>query len=582
MTDIIKSMTKRNWIILSIIVVGAILLRVLPQWNEVIVDGQVWFRGVDSYYHMRLIDNMVHNFPYPQYQDIFTVFPQGVKVGFNPLMSWIISSVGVMGFDYNLFAAFFPSVVGGLTLIPVFFIGKELFSKKVGFLACVFVAVLPTEFLHRTLFGFADHHALETLLATIVVLFLILMVKYDKKRYPIIAGITLGAYLLNWAGGHFLVLTLVAWFIIQIIYCRLKDLPENNLCRNMLIVFGIAFAMYLPYLRFTLNTSIMTYLPFALACFIPFWLWNKGTKTFTIVSMIITLGISAAVLYTSYLYVPVMLELRSVFHGGSTSISEATPSDISTLLYTTGITFFLFIAGIFRYFKEHKKSLLLIVWAIILLAATIGQRRWEYYFVVPLSLIAAYFTFYAARWVKENSRPFTIAIIILFAMVTSLKGTIAVVTMPNNIDADWRNTLTWMRDNTPFPHIDDNAYYDVAPIHNTNYGVLSWWDYGHWITQVAHRTPCSNPAYQNQPEGSKFFCSKTEEEALKEIEPLGVIRYIIITEEMVTNKYYAVVKQSGKDTDRLESVLLQLWNNELESYKLIRTEGKVRIYEKVQ
>jgi len=51
---------------------------------------------------------------------------------------------------------------------------------------------------------------------------------------------------------------------------------------------------------------------------------------------------------------------------------------------------------------------------------------------------------------------------------------------------------------------------------------------------------------------------------------------------MVTNKYYAVVKQSGKDTDRLESVLLQLWNNELESYKLIRTEGKVRIYEKVQ
>ncbi len=574
-------MTKRNWIILLSIVAGAILLRVIPQWNNVIIDGQVWFRGVDPYYHMRLVDNMVHNFPYPQYQDIFTVFPLGVKVGFNPLMSWIISSVGVVGLDYNLFAAFFPSIVGGLTLIPVFFIGKELFSKKVGYLACILVAILPTEFLHRTLLGFVDHHALETLLATTTVWLLILMMKHNGIKYPILAGVTLGAYLLNWAGGHFLVLTLLAWFIIQIIYYRLKDLPENNLCRNMLLVFGIAFGMYLPYLRFTLNTQIMTYLPFVLACFTPFWLWNKGTKTFTVVSMAITLFISAATLYTSYLYVPVMLEIRSVFHGGATSISEATPSSMGTLLYTTGIVFFLFLSGLVCYFREKNKSILLIVWAIVLLAATIGQRRWGYYFAIPMSLIAAYFTFYVSRWVSKNSRSFATAIIIVFIVVTSIRGTVAVSSLSNNIDEDWRNTLTWMREETPVPHIDDNAYYDVAPIHNVNYGVLSWWDYGHWITQVAQRTPCSNPAYQNPSEGTRFFCSTTEEEALKEIEPLGEIRYIIITEEMIDTKYYAIKQKSGKDTDVLDSVLLKLWKNELESYKLIKTEGRIRVYEKV-
>ncbi len=573
-------MTKHNWIILSIIVAGAILLRVIPQWDNVMVDGNVWFRGVDSWYHMRLIDNMVFNFPSSQYQDIFTVFPQGVKVGFNPLMSWMISSIGAVGLDYELFAAFFPAIIGGLTLIPVFFIGKELFSKKVGYLACALVAVLPGEFLHRTLLGFTDHHAMETLLATTVVLFLILTVKYNKIIYPILAGVALGTYLLNWAGGHFLVLTLLAWFIVQILYYRLKDLPENNLCRNMLIIFSIAFGMYMPYLRFTLNTSIMTYLPFVLACFTPFWLWNKGSKTFTIVSMTLTFTISAVALYTSYFYVPIILELRSVFHGGATTIAEATPSSMATLLYTSGLTFFLFLSGLVCYFREKNKSLLLIVWAIVLLAATIGQRRWGYYFVVPMSLLASYFIFYTARWVKANSRAFAVAIIIVFAVITSIRGTVTVATLPNNITSDWYNTLTWMRNNTPYPHIDDNAYYDVAPIHNTNYGVLSWWDYGHWITRIAQRPPCSNPAYQNQSEGPKFFCSRTEDEALQELLPLGEIRYIIVTEEMVGSKYYAIKERSGKDTDLLDSVVLKLWNNELESYKLIREEGKVRVYEK--
>lgn len=39
---------------LGLIIVGAFLLRVIGQWDKVFVDGNVWFGGADSWYHMRL------------------------------------------------------------------------------------------------------------------------------------------------------------------------------------------------------------------------------------------------------------------------------------------------------------------------------------------------------------------------------------------------------------------------------------------------------------------------------------------------------------------------------------------------
>jgi dolichyl-diphosphooligosaccharide--protein glycosyltransferase len=577
-----NKMTKRDWIILASIIAGTILLRVIPQWNMVMVDSNVWFRGVDPYWHMRLAENMLHNFPYPQYWDWYTLYPSGGKVGFNPLMSWIIAGIGQTGANINMVEAFLPSIAGGLTVVAVFFLAKELFSKKVAYLACILVAILPGEFLHRTLLGFTDHHALETLLMTTTILFLVLMMKRpSRKLWSILSGVSLGFYLLNWSGGHFLIGILIVWFIIQILYFRLKNLPENNYCRNVLIVFCVSFAMYAPYMKF-MNASLFSFAPYLFAIIAPIWLWNRGTKQATLMSVLLPLGIMAFALFVSDYYRTIIMDLRSVFWGGTTTIMEATPSSPSVILATAGVSFFLFIAGVIFYSKQKEKSLLFLIWALVMLVATIGQRRWGYYFVVPMSILASYFTFYIAKWMSHNTRTVAVGIVILFTVVSSIKGTIGIVTLPNNITPDMVHTLTYLRENSPEPYWDfQGDYYSLKIYDRPHYGVLSWWDYGHWISQVAQRTPCSNPAYQDPGEGPRFFCSITEEEALAEIAPLGDIRYIIMTEEMVGGKYYAIQGKSGKDTDLLDSVALKLWNNELDSYKLIREEGQVRVYERV-
>ena len=63
-----------------------------------------------------------------------------------------------------------PAVLGALTSVPAYVLARRAAGRAAGLLAAVCVAVLPGQFLSRTRLGFADHHALEALLAPAVVL----------------------------------------------------------------------------------------------------------------------------------------------------------------------------------------------------------------------------------------------------------------------------------------------------------------------------------------------------------------------------------------------------------------------------
>jgi dolichyl-diphosphooligosaccharide--protein glycosyltransferase len=45
------------------------------------------------------------------------------------------------------------------------------------------------------------------------------------------------------------------------------------------------------------------------------------------------------------------------------------------------------------------------------------------------------------------------------------------------------------------------------------YGVLSWWDYGHWITVMGDRIPIANPFQQGADQAANFLLSGSEEQA---------------------------------------------------------------------
>ncbi|AGK61949.1 oligosaccharyl transferase, archaeosortase system-associated [Archaeoglobus sulfaticallidus PM70-1] len=126
------------------------------------------------------------------------------------------------------------------------------------------------------------------------------------------------------------------------------------------------------------------------------------------------------------------------------------------------------------------------------------------------------------------------------------------------INKQWYDALVWMKDNTPEKELYDKFYYEMYkppegyklsdryPYPDGVYSIISWWDYGHWITAIAHRIPVANPfqqgignKYNNVPGAAPFFTAFNESYANKIADELDV-KYVVSDVEMATGKFYAM------------------------------------------
>src|SRR4030042_5524685 len=212
-------------ILLAVCFGVALYFRVVLPYSNVFVGDWIKFTGVDAYYFMRLVDNLVHNFPHFISFDPYSLYPGGSLIGAQTFWPYFISGVAWLAglgspsqHTIDVVGVYFPAVLGALTTIPVYFIGKALFNRWAGVIAAGLVAIFPGEFLGRSLLGFTDYHVAEVLFTTITMLFLILAVKSATQSgmtfkhvkswdwgiiskpfiYSLITGIFLGIYFLTW------------------------------------------------------------------------------------------------------------------------------------------------------------------------------------------------------------------------------------------------------------------------------------------------------------------------------------------------------------------------------------------------
>ena len=124
----------------------------------------------------------------------------------------------------------------------------------------------------------------------------------------------------------------------------------------------------------------------------------------------------------------------------------------------------------------------------------------------------------------------------------------------------WEPTFEWMQNNTPeegnlggagnaedmeyygaYKRTDDYEYPDGA------YGVMSWWDYGHWITTQAERIPNANPFQQGATNAANYLLAPNETQAQtvldRRAQPGEETRYVMVDYQMasVTDKFSAPV-----------------------------------------
>jgi dolichyl-diphosphooligosaccharide--protein glycosyltransferase len=323
-----------------------------------------------------------------------------------------------------------------------------------------------------------------------------------------------------------------------------------------------------------------------------------------------------------------LLDVFGVFRprGSVLTIAEVTPLSLNIAWeeFTTGFYLALISLVLIVYLvikEQAADKTLFLIWSVIMLAATLGQNRFAYYFAVSVALLTAYLSWKAVDWgssfitvfgkvkggeddrserrrkergkakpskkakrkkAKEQRRDLgtlvtrgavirygysAIAILIVFflAFYPNIGRAIDVAERPPNPNNAWRDALVWMRDNTPDPFQNPDFYYGLyeRPAGNEDYnyppsayGVMSWWDYGHYITYIAHRIPNSNPHQAGATAAALFFTAQDESSANGMLDKLGS-KYIIIDYPMamyarqqdgrIFGKFFAMIDWAGEN-----------------------------------
>jgi dolichyl-diphosphooligosaccharide--protein glycosyltransferase len=260
--------------VLVIALAVAFYFRVVLPYDTVFAGQWIKLTGIDAYYYMRLVDNLVRNFPHLISYDPYFIYPGGGYPGdirFSAfMMAGIIKLLGGAAPSQqavDTIAVYIPAVMGTLVVIPVFFIGRALVNRWAGLIASAASAVLPGEFLNRSMLGFTDHHITEVFFTSFFAMFFILALQHSRQfsyellkqgRFPplsrhipysFIAGIFMGLYLISWRGSLIFIFMVFIYFVIQFISDHLRGLPTDYLSKTAVTCFLIALLIYVPVSR---------------------------------------------------------------------------------------------------------------------------------------------------------------------------------------------------------------------------------------------------------------------------------------------------------------------------------------------
>jgi asparagine N-glycosylation enzyme membrane subunit Stt3 len=126
-------------------------------------------------------------------------------------------------------------------------------------------------------------------------------------------------------------------------------------------------------------------------------------------------------------------------------------------------------------------------------------------------------------------------VIISMVVIYPNASTAYALTRPNNnqMSMGWMEACKWLKESTKQPA----DYYDLKS--KPSWGVMSWWDYGYWITREGQRPAMCNPGSNIRYEVARYLLSDNYTETYGALKDKN-IQYIVIDYLMVTMKFYAI------------------------------------------
>lgn len=413
----------------------ALYLRIGLPYATVFNGGWIKLTGIDAYYYMRLVDNLLANFPQLTAFDPFIISGSGDVTGRVPtfFVYMLAGTVRLLGgasatqTAADSTAVYVPAIIGALTVIPVFFIGRAVSNRWGGLVATLLAATMPGELLSRSLLGNTDHHVAEIFFTSFFLMFFMLALKNSRQftyallrkgqfppasrhiPYSIIAGIFLGLYLITWQGALLVAFIIFIYFIIQFISDHLRGFPTDYLSKTAITCFLIAMLIFLPFSR-----DRMTLLALAALMLMPIVLniisilmTARGLKPayyLLVVGGLLALGGLAAWLLFPALFSQATGYITGIFSWriGQTVVGEMKPLLFQGNTFTFNVAWYEFalalysgLAGLVLLIyacirKGEPHQLLTAVWSIIIMLAALAMVRFSAYLSISLAVLTGY------------------------------------------------------------------------------------------------------------------------------------------------------------------------------------------------
>jgi dolichyl-diphosphooligosaccharide--protein glycosyltransferase len=557
---------------LFLILFVAFVIRILPlRWE--IPQGNVRLNEFDPYYQFILTRYMVAHGPLSPYIGPFSPYiehqlwyPQGLDMtnslpGLPMLTAVLYDIISFFGINVDLmaFASFMPAIIGTITCLLLYYVGKDYGGKPTGLLAALFLALAPG-YLQRTSLGFYDT---EVPGIFSLVLFILLFIRANEGNrsmrssmlYTLGSSLTLAYFVLSWGAAYYLT-GLISLFVFVLLLLK-RYTPRLLLTYS--ITFGIGFLIATKFQQITLNyLTSAPVLPvagvFLLLCLAEALRNNISLRTkllLTVGSVAVIVGGFVAIWQLGYMagiagkFASIIDPFLRAANPLIESVAEHRISSWGNMYIDMGISLLFFMVGLYFTLRNPtNKNVFLLLFGLTSLYAGASMVR-------ILAVFAPAFALLAAMGIVSLLKPFFTLLREAPRVVVKTKRGLARVSKEYSGIAIFLvfiilvTDLAFTPQNSGIPRVYGSAYVPIAisagslplggsslsaPVdewsdllswtaNNLNSGtiVCAWWDYGYWLGILGNVTTLADNATVNstQIENIGYIFMANETQSLK-------------------------------------------------------------------
>ena len=537
-TDAILSKLRINRLqaieiaVIAIVAVVAALIRILP------LQYGAYLTAFDPLFQFRATEYVVENgyAAWWTWHDTLSWYPMGRDIAstaypgipFTAAFLYGIAKIFISNLTVLDVALYYPVFMAVLTIIAIYFLGKEVAGSPAGIFAALFMAISPA-YIRRSTLGFFDTENIG--IFAIVLTSLFFLRANDEKHniekrviYAILSGLSLGLIYASWGAAKYMTGLLILYMLL--IVASEKYGTKHLISYSLTIGLGFLIVFLTPRLG---PNSLMGMDSLAAFGLVAALLGYEFVKDKVDVSVISVGAAGVVVLAVLLVYIlpavgitlPIgnkFLQVLNPFTSGSSylydSVAENHVTAWTSLFNDYGLVLALGVFGSYYSIKElDEKNLYMLVFFTTGLYFAGVMSRLTQILAAPACLMGAYgivmavqpfLNPQASQSTSRKSRRksevtgvnkrlvlFFVAFMIL-AIIPNVTGAIRAADSPTQLASssisvkvngeypqDWPQALTWMKENVG----DDEV-------------ICSWWDYGYWIEAMAGKTTMADGATQ--------------------------------------------------------------------------------------